>query len=284
MKSAAVKTLNEENIVSMYFNDINNRPLLSEEEEKDLAVKCSNGDKKAREQLVDANLRFVVKVAKEYQGMGLSLADLISEGNIGLLNAVDKYEVSKGTRFVSYAIWWIRQSILKAVSDKGRLIRLPQNRVLDLMHIKNEANRFENETGRAASDEELSKRVNISSDVIRNIRFATMPYVSLDAPMSFDGDNDSAKTFLKDSIACSDSNFVVSMEEREKKDEILSAVNSLPKKESDVIKMRFGLDGYSEMSLQDIGEYMSLTKERIRQIEKVALGHLKEVMSEENVA
>ena len=284
MKNYNSKLLNEENIVSMYFNDINDKPLLSEEEEKELAIKCANGDKKARETLVDSNLRFVIKIAKEYQGMGLSLADLISEGNIGLLYAVDKYKVSKGTRFVSYAIWWIRQSILKAVSDKGRLIRLPQNRVLDLMHIKSEATRFENETGRSASDEELSERVNISSDVIRDIRFATMPYVSLDAPMSFDGDGDSAKTFKKDSIACSDSDFLISMEEKEKKDEILSLVNSLPKKESDVIKMRFGLDGYSEMSLQDIGEYMSLTKERIRQIEKVALGHLKEVMSEENVA
>ena len=284
MKNYNSKLLNEENIVSMYFNDINDKPLLSEEEERELAIKCANGDKKARETLVDSNLRFVIKIAKEYQGMGLSLADLISEGNIGLLYAVDKYKVSKGTRFVSYAIWWIRQSILKAVSDKGRLIRLPQNRVLDLMHIKSEATRFENETGRSASDEELSERVNISSNVIRDIRFATMPYVSLDAPMSFDGDGDSSKTFIKDSIACSDIDFVISMEEKEKKDEILSLVNSLPKKESDVIKMRFGLDGYSEMSLQDIGEYMSLTKERIRQIEKVALGHLKEVMSEENVA
>ena len=284
MKNYNSKLLNEENIVSMYFNDINDKPLLSEEEEKELAIKCANGDKKARETLVDSNLRFVIKIAKEYQGMGLSLADLISEGNIGLLYAVDKYKVSKGTRFVSYAIWWIRQSILKAVSDKGRLIRLPQNRVLDLMHIKSEATRFENETGRSASDEELAERVNISSDVIRDIRFATMPYVSLDAPMSFDGDGDSAKTVIKDSIACSDSDFLISMEEKEKKDEILSLVNSLPKKEADVIKMRFGLDGYSEMSLQDIGEYMSLTKERIRQIEKVALGHLKEVMSEENVA
>ena len=156
MKNYNSKLLNEENIVSMYFNDINDKPLLSEEEERELAIKCANGDKKARETLVDSNLRFVIKIAKEYQGMGLSLADLISEGNIGLLYAVDKYKVSKGTRFVSYAIWWIRQSILKAVSDKGRLIRLPQNRVLDLMHIKSEATRFENETGRSASDEELS--------------------------------------------------------------------------------------------------------------------------------
>lgn len=284
MKNNAVKTLNEENIVSMYFNDINNNPLLTEEEERELAIRCANGDEKAREELIRANLRFVIKVAKEYQGMGLSLADLISEGNIGLLNAVDKYEVSKGTRFVSYAIWWIRQAILKAVSDKGRMIRLPQNRVLDLMHIKSEATRFENETGRSATDEELSERVNLSSDVIRNIRFATIPYLSLDSPLPFESDKDSNKTFLKDSIACSNSDFVISMEEQEKKDEILDAVNSLPKKEADVIKMRFGLDGYSEMSLQDIGEYMSLTKERIRQIEKVALGHLKEVMSEESVA
>lgn len=284
MKSNAVKTLNEENIVSMYFNDINNNPLLTEEEERELAIRCAKGDEKAREELIRANLRFVIKVAKEYQGMGLSLADLISEGNIGLLNAVDKYEVSKGTRFVSYAIWWIRQAILKAVSDKGRMIRLPQNRVLDLMHIKSEATRFENETGRSATDEELSERVNLSSDVIRNIRFATIPYLSLDSPLPFESDKDSNKTFLKDSIACSNSDFVISMEEQEKKDEILDAVNSLPKKEADVIKMRFGLDGYSEMSLQDIGEYMSLTKERIRQIEKVALGHLKEVMNEESVA
>lgn len=274
--------LNDETIVSMYFNDIANYPLLSESEEENLALRVAMGDERARELLIKSNLRFVVKVAKEYQGLGLSLPELISEGNIGLTVAADKYDAKRGTRFVSYAIWWIRQSILKALGEKGRAVRLPQNRVLDYTRIKNESNRFEEEYGRTPTDKELSKRVNLTTEVIRNIRFATLPQISLDTPLQ-GSDGENTKTNMKDTIPSDDSNFVVDMEEQESRDEVLDVVNALPKKESDVIKMRFGLDGYSEMSLADIGEVMSLTKERIRQIEKEGLAHLRSMVKERDL-
>ena len=274
--------LNDETIVSMYFNDIANYPLLSEGEEEHLALRVAMGDERARELLIKSNLRFVVKVAKEYQGLGLSLPELISEGNIGLTVAADKYDAKRGTRFVSYAIWWIRQSILKALGEKSRAVRLPQNRVLDYTRIKNESNRFEEEYGRTPTDKELSKRVNLTTEVIRNIRFATLPQISLDTPLQ-GSDGENTKTNMKDTIPSDDSNFVVDMEEQESRDEVLDVVNALPKKESDVIKMRFGLDGYSEMSLADIGEVMSLTKERIRQIEKEGLAHLRSMVKERDL-
>lgn len=274
--------LNDETIVSMYFNDIANYPLLSESEEEHLALRVAMGDERARELLIKSNLRFVVKVAKEYQGLGLSLPELISEGNIGLTVAADKYDAKRGTRFVSYAIWWIRQSILKALGEKGRAVRLPQNRVLDYTRIKNESNRFEEEYGRTPTDKELSKRVNLTTEVIRNIRFATLPQISLDTPLQ-GSDGENTKTNMKDTIPSDDSNFVVDMEEQESRDEVLDVVNALPKKESDVIKMRFGLDGYSEMSLADIGEVMSLTKERIRQIEKEGLAHLRSMVKDRDL-
>ena len=274
--------LNDETIVSMYFNDIANYPLLSESEEENLALRVAMGDERARELLIKSNLRFVVKVAKEYQGLGLSLPELISEGNIGLTVAADKYDAKRGTRFVSYAIWWIRQSILKALGEKSRAVRLPQNRVLDYTRIKNESNRFEEEYGRTPTDKELSKRVNLTTEVIRNIRFATLPQISLDTPLQ-GSDGENTKTNMKDTIPSDDSNFVVDMEEQESRDEVLDVVNALPKKESDVIKMRFGLDGYSEMSLADIGEVMSLTKERIRQIEKEGLAHLRSMVKERDL-
>lgn len=274
--------LNDETIVSMYFNDIANYPLLSESEEEQLALRVAMGDERARELLIKSNLRFVVKVAKEYQGLGLSLPELISEGNIGLTVAADKYDAKRGTRFVSYAIWWIRQSILKALGEKSRAVRLPQNRVLDYTRIKNESNRFEEEYGRTPTDKELSKRVNLTTEVIRNIRFATLPQISLDTPLQ-GSDGENTKTNMKDTIPSDDSNFVVDMEEQESRDEVLDVVNALPKKESDVIKMRFGLDGYSEMSLADIGEVMSLTKERIRQIEKEGLAHLRSMVKERDL-
>lgn len=274
--------LNDETIVSMYFNDIANYPLLSESEEENLALRVAMGDERARELLIKSNLRFVVKVAKEYQGLGLSLPELISEGNIGLTVAADKYDAKRGTRFVSYAIWWIRQSILKALGEKSRAVRLPQNRVLDYTRIKNESNRFEEEYGRTPTDKELSKRVNLTTEVIRNIRFATLPQISLDTPLQ-GSDGENTKTNMKDTIPSDDSNFVVDMEEQESRAEVLDVVNALPKKESDVIKMRFGLDGYSEMSLADIGEVMSLTKERIRQIEKEGLAHLRSMVKERDL-
>lgn len=274
--------LNEEAIVTLYFDDIKNEELLSEERERELVMRMERGDKKAREALINANLRFVVKTAKEYQGLGLPLSELISEGNIGLLYAADKYTLSKGTRFVSYAIWWIRQSILKALGEKVRAIRLPQNRVMDYSRIKKERASFEEKYGRTPTDEEVASRLNLDKEVVRDIKAATSLPSSLDAPITNDN-GDSSKMFLKDTIASKDSDILTTLEEREEKDEINAMLNSLPEKEREVLKMRFGFDGYSEMSLQDIGEALSLTKERIRQIEKSALEHFKE-MAERRVA
>lgn len=277
MRTSNPKTLNEEAIINLYFDDIQNEKLLSEDEERELAIRSHQGDKEAREALIKGNLRFVVKTAKEYQGMGLPLSELISEGNIGLLYAVDKYSAEKGTRFVSYAIWWIRQSILKALGEKARAIRLPQNRVMDYTRIKAEIRHFEDEYGRTPTDDELARRVNLDKSIIKDIRGASVSQVSLDAPISSD-ESEGAKTFLKDTLSSKDADALSLMEEKEEKNDILKMINRLPKRESEVLKMRFGFDGYSEMSLSDIGEVLSLTKERIRQIEKSALDHFKEIV------
>lgn len=282
MKNMIPSALNEEEIVNLYFEDIKAEgEVLTEEEERALAIRVQKGDKKAREILVNKNLRFVIKIAKEYRGVGaMPLSELISEGNIGLLTAVDKYQPEKGTRFVSYAIWWIRQSILKALGEKTRAIRLPQNRIMDLSRLKNESRSFEDEYGFLPSDEELARRTHLEVEVVKSLRLATMSHISIDAPLTSSEGNDSNKMFIKDILQSPNSDVVAAMEEKEEKNEILSYVNSLSKRESDVIKMRFGLDGWSEMSLADIGEVLSLTKERIRQIEKAALLKLRDIIKQ----
>jgi len=261
----------EDNILSTYLKEINAIPLLSREEEYEYAVAAAAGDEKARDKLVRANLRFVVSVAKKYQNQGLPLMDLISEGNIGLLNAVERFDVSKGYHFISYAVWWVRQAILKAICEKSRMIRLPLNRANELVQIDKarkvvHGNRTEEEELR-----EIAGLLNMSEDHVRDIVTISRDMVSLDSPVFTDRDSSTLGDFIEDGQYEQPEQYVIAGNLRDDIDGILS---SLSEKEAEVIRYRFGLSGYRALSLKDIGVKFNLTKERIRQIEKKAIKRL----------
>jgi RNA polymerase primary sigma factor len=261
----------DENILSTYLKEINTIPLLTREEEYEYAVAAASGDANAKEKLVKANLRFVVNVAKKYQNQGLPLMDLISEGNIGLLNAVERFDATKGYHFISYAVWWIRQSILKAVCEKSRMIRLPLNRANELVQIDKARKVVLNNRTEEAELKEIAELLNMSQDHVRDIVNISREMVSLDSPVSIDRDASTVGDFLEDDQYEQPENFVIESGLREDIDGVLGTLSG---KEADVIRFRYGLNGYKAMSLKEIGDQFGLTKERIRQIEKKAIRRL----------
>jgi len=265
------RTSYDENILSTYLKEINAIPLLTREEEYEYAEAAAKGDAKARDKLVKANLRFVVNVAKKYQNQGLPLMDLISEGNIGLMNAVERFDVTKGYHFISYAVWWIRQAILKAVCEKSRMIRLPLNRANELVQIDKARKVVHGNRSEESELREIAGLLNMSQDHVRDIVNISRDMVSLDSPISVDRDASSLGDFLEDDQYEQPEDFVIEANLRSDIDEVLS---SLSGKEAEVIRYRFGLNGYKAMSLKEIGDQFGLTKERIRQIEKKAIRRL----------
>lgn len=261
--------MSNENILGRYLNEINRIPLLSRDEEAALAVRAQAGDKRAKDEMARANLRFVVKVAKKYQNHGLDLCDLISEGNIGLLTAIDKFDVSKGYHFISYAVWWIRQAILKAICEKSRAIRLPLNRVNEIVKIEHARKII----GSAKNDEEelaeIGEMLEMKPSHVRELLDISREMISLDAPVVADG-NDGASfgDFVPDTLHDTPEDAAMTTLLRDDINEVLS---TLRPNEARVIKMRYGLNGDKPMSLKEVGEQCHLTKERIRQIEKRAI-------------
>ena len=261
-------------VLSIYLREINRIPLLTHEEETELAVKAKNGDKAARERLINSNLRFVVSVAKKFRGQGLPLLDLINEGNIGLITAIDKFEPDKGYHFISYAVWWIRQSILKAIPEKSRAVRLPLNRSNELMQIlkAKKALMHEMETAEP-SVEDISRETGLDARLISDLLAVSGEMMSFDSPVKKGEDGSSTYgDFLEDESAGPETR----MMDKALKEEVRSLLDVLSDKERDIIIKRNGLDGNEAMSLKEIGEGYSLTKERIRQIEKRALMKLRE--------
>jgi RNA polymerase primary sigma factor len=271
VNSTVKRTGNDENILSTYLKEINEVPLLTREEEYECAVAVANGDEKAKDRLVRSNLRFVVNVAKKYQNQGLPLMDLISEGNIGLLNAVDRFDVTKGYHFISYAVWWIRQAILKAVCEKSRMIRLPLNRANELVQIEKARKVVVNNRTEEGELLEIAGLLNMTPDHVRDIVNISRDMVSLDTPLYADRDSSNMGDFLEDEQYENPEQFVIANNLREDIDSVLL---TLTPKEAEVIRYRFGLNGYKAMSLKEIGDLFSLTKERIRQIEKKAIRRL----------
>jgi RNA polymerase primary sigma factor len=261
----------DENILSIYLKEINRIALLTREEEENLARRAAAGETEAKNKLVQANLRFVVNVAKKYQNQGLPLADLISEGNIGLMNAIERFDVDKGYHFISYAVWWIRQAILKAICEKSRMIRLPLNRANELVQI--EKVRKEIQTGsRGESEiEEIARQLDMDPDHVADLINISRDLVSLDTPIYDEKDSSLLSDFVIDKRSSSPDESVI---DRSLKEEINFVLSSLSQKESDIIQYRFGLNGKRPMSLKEIGNRYKLTKERIRQIEKKALKRL----------
>lgn len=272
MVNTTVKRVSfEDNILSTYLKEINAIPLLGREEEYNLAIAAASGDKTAQDRLVRANLRFVVNVAKKYQNQGLPLMDLISEGNIGLMNAVERFDATKGYHFISYAVWWIRQAILKAICEKSRMIRLPLNRANELVQIDKARKVVHGNRTEEAELREIAGLLNMSEAHVRDIVNISRDMVSLDSPVSAERESSTIGEFLEDGRYEQPEDYVVSANLREDIDEIL---DTLSPKEAEVIRYRFGLSGYRAMSLKEIGVKFSLTKERIRQIEKKAIKRL----------
>lgn len=267
--------VNESNVLELYLKDINKVPLLSREEETSLAIEAAKGNKAAKNKIVNANLRFVVNIAKKYQNHGLDLTDLISEGNIGLLVAIDKFDVTKGYHFISYAVWWIRQSILKAICEKSRSIRLPLNRANELVRIEHARKSI---VGNKTIEQELTEvaeMLNMDKDHVREMINISREMISLDAELNTpENDKTSVGDFIEDTQSEKPEDKVVN---DSLKEEINNVLHTLKPNEENVLRLRFGLNGEKPMSLKEVGDVCNLTKERIRQIEKHAILRMQHV-------
>lgn len=254
-----------------YLQEIGHEELLTTDEEVELAQRIRKGDKRALERLTKANLRFVVSVAKQYQNQGLSLPDLINEGNVGLIKAAEKFDETRGFKFISYAVWWIRQSILQAIAEQSRLVRLPLNQVGSVNKIARELNRFEQEHERKPSVDEIAERVDLPEDKIADAMKANSRHVSMDAPIA-DGEDSSMIDFLAGGDS---SNTDRELAIESLKAEVSRILKLLSDKEQKVVRAFFGIDGSPEMTLDEIGEKYNLTRERVRQIKEKALHRLR---------
>ena len=264
---------NDDVILAMYLKEINKIPLLSRDEETELAQRAKAGDKIAKDKIVRANLRFVVNVAKKYQNRGLDLTDLISEGNIGLLTAIDRYDVSKGYHFISYAVWWIRQAILKAIYEKAKMIRLPLNRANELVQIEKARKTVGGSKSEEQEIREIAEMLNMDKTHVRDLLNIARDMISLDTAVNpGDSDSSSLGEFISDSLYDDPEEHAM---QTSMKEDIDAVLDSLTEKEAEVLRCRFGLNGKESMSLKEVGDVFHLTKERIRQIEKKAIRRLK---------
>ena len=264
--------VNNDNVLALYLKDINKIPLLTREEENELALKAAAGDPNAKHKIVNANLRFVVNVAKKYQNRGLDLTDLISEGNIGLLTAIERFDASKGYHFISYAVWWIRQAILKAICEKSRAIRLPLNRANELVQIEKARKLISGNKSDEEEIAEVAELLNMDGNHVREIINISRDMVSLDsAARSSEQDSSTLGDFFPDEQYETPEDAAVRITMKE---DIDSVLDTLSEKEAEVLRFRFGLNGNSSMSLKEVGDVFNLTKERIRQIEKKAIRRL----------
>jgi RNA polymerase primary sigma factor len=270
-QSYARSSRDDENVLSIYLREINKIPLLTREEEDRYARLAETGDEMAKHKLVQANLRFVVNVAKKYQNQGLPLSDLISEGNIGLMNAIERFDVDKGYHFISYAVWWIRQAILKAICEKSRMIRLPLNRANELVQIEKVRKDIQGRYGEEAEIRKIAKTLNMDKEHVADLINISRDLISLETPVYNEKDSSILGDFVEDEGYKAPDTQV---EEKALRDDINVVLGTLTQKESEIVQYRFGLNGRSPLSLKEIGDRYNLTKERIRQIEKKALRRL----------
>lgn len=263
-------TNRESQSLDKYLQEIGKEELVSVEEEVELAQRIKKGDRKALEKLTKANLRFVVSVAKQYQNQGQSLPDLINEGNVGLIKAAEKFDETRGFKFISYAVWWIRQSILQAIAEQSRIVRLPLNQVGSVNKINKVLNKFEQEYERKPSIEEISEKVDLPEDKIDDVLKINSRHVSVDAPFADGEDNGLLDVLVNDDSPMADKSLVL----ESLRAEINTALQALNERERNVIEAFFGIN-QPEMTLDEIGTKYGLTRERVRQIKEKAIRRLR---------
>ena len=264
-------TNRESESLEKYLQEIGKEEMISVEEEVELAQQIRKGDRKALERLTKANLRFVVSVAKQYQNQGLSLPDLINEGNVGLIKAAEKFDETRGFKFISYAVWWIRQSILQAIAEQSRIVRLPLNQVGSVNKINRMLSKFEQENERRPSVEEISEEINLPEEKVDEAMSANTRHVSVDAPFSEGDESSLLDVLVNESSPMADRQLVVESLQAE----IKQVLRILNERERNVIEAFFGING-PEMTLEEIGDKYGLTRERVRQIKEKAIRRLRE--------
>jgi RNA polymerase primary sigma factor len=267
------KSSYDEGSLDQYLRDISVYPLIGREEEARLAQRIRQGDLDALDKLVRSNLRFVVSVAKKYQNQGVALADLINEGNLGLIRAAHKFDETKGIKFISYAVWWIRQAILQALAEQSRIVRVPLNRAGTLHRIGKRASALLQELGREPTHEEIAEEMDISEDEVAKTISISQTHLSLDAPLS-PGEDNRLLDYLPDNLnpTPDEQTFEKALTEA-----IEESLSSLKEREAKILRLYFGLDGEEPMTLEQIGSLLGITRERVRQIKEKALSRLRHV-------
>jgi RNA polymerase primary sigma factor len=258
--------------LDMYLKEINRVPLMSAEEEREVALRAKNGDQQAIDHLVQANLRFVVSVAKKYMNQGLPLEDLINDGNVGLITAAHRFDVERGYKFISYAVWWIRQAMLQSLSHHSRIVRVPLNRANVIYKIGKAKRELEQRFGREPSPEEIAEYMDLPLKEVREAGSIANVHMSLDSPVLEEGDDNTMGSKLEDETAVTPEYLTFEGTLSEDLEKVLA---TLPEREREIIVMYYGLNGEEPITLEEIGQRIGLTRERIRQIKEKAIQRLK---------
>ncbi|MFQ6047428.1 MAG: RNA polymerase sigma factor RpoD/SigA [Gemmatimonadales bacterium] len=271
--SSVRKTPVDEGSLDQYLREISQYPLISREDEVALAKQIKRGSEESLDKLVRSNLRFVVSVAKKYQNQGVSLADLINEGNLGLIRAAHKFDETKGIKFISYAVWWIRQAILQALAEQSRIVRVPLNRAGTLHRIGKRSSALQQELGREPTVEEIAEEMDISEEEVAKTLSISQSHLSLDAPLT-PGEDNRLLDYLPDNQNRGPDEETF---ERALSESIEAVLGTLKEREAKILRLYFGLDGEEPMTLEEIGSMMGITRERVRQIKEKALARLRHV-------
>ncbi len=259
--------------LDQYLREISAYPLIDRDEEGLLARKIRRGDREALEKLVNSNLRFVVSIAKKYQNQGVALADLINEGNLGLIRAAEKFDETRGVKFISYAVWWIRQAILQALAEQSRIVRVPLNRAGELHRIGKRSSALVQELGREPTVGELAEGLEVDADELYKTMSIAMAHLSLDAPL-VPGEDNKLLDYLPDDVRPGPEQEAF---EKALKINVEAALSTLKPREAKILRLYYGLDGEEAMTLEEIGQQLGVTRERVRQIKERALARLRHV-------
>jgi RNA polymerase primary sigma factor len=265
-------SVEEQSALDQYLRDVSRHELITPDREKELGALAQKGDEEAIQELARANLRFVISVAKKYQNRGVSLTDLIQEGNVGLVTAARKFDPEQGVKFISYAVWWIRQAILASLANHGRAVRVPLNRASDLARIFREKERLKQEKGREPTTEELAQATDLTPELVESLQTLNAAEIRLDAPIGDSEDSQLVERFITEEAAEPE----VEVESRLLTEAITEALSTLEARDAKVLRLYFGLEGEREHTLEEIGNMLGVTRERIRQLRDRALRRLRE--------